>query len=440
MKLSRGVDYTLLAMLAGFTLQWVNIGPVPVAQAFFLLPPVTWYMNRGRLPIGKDVVLLKVYATYTAMLAVGIVASQDIGEGASSVLRSIAYGALAYLFYAYLRTLPVERCLKTLRVAVFYVFPAFALFYMISANLAGVNLLKSLQQAAMTGNPNLIQFQMFQVVLNNGVLDEDKLSSAARHGIMISLMTAAHLHMLMRTEKSRAGTLVCAFIYFLVFFSLSRSSILGLFLGVACIVVKQISAHQFRYARYLLLAMAVAVIVPTSGVFSGGGVSVILEEKFVGDIVDNPRVYEYSRVFDKIGEKVLFGWGTGTPQDIEGLKAQYPHNFLTYSWHQIGFLGFLVALSFLLLVVSYIVLGVVRSTRYARIDPQRSGMYMVSSTLLSIVLVRLLFAKAGLLAIPEWVALSLSLYCFRVAQIGHWDRALEGVSDVENDGNDLVTT
>ena len=99
------------------------------------------------------------------------------------------------------------------------------------------------------------------------------------------------------------------------------------------------------------------------------------------------------------------------------------------SWHQLGVIGFFCALTFMLLVVAYIFMGVLRSSRYARCDRQRSGLYMVSSTLLCIVLVRLLFAKAGLLAVPEWVALAIALYFYRIAQLGVAQSSPSGIWD-----------
>jgi hypothetical protein len=416
MMLRGDLNLPLLTLLSGFAIQWVDLGPLSLAQVASLMVGPVFLLNGPRLlPIGDDTLAIKSYAIFLMCLTFGFTYTQDSGEGFVALVRGAAYLSLSYLFYAWLRSIPEDRCIRTLSRAIFYAAPAFFLIFLIAANSAGVNILKEVQFMLSSGNPNWLQYRIFTVVLNNGVIDEGGYSSAARHGIMVSLMTVAHLHLMLRPEKSRVGSALAYFIYFFVFFSLSRSAILGMLLGYLCAATVQIFAGTFPIKRFFFIGSLPLAFVMATGFLQSSGISLIFADKFVSDVADNPRIYEFLQIIDLLETHAIFGWGTGTPLGLEGVEAQYPHNFILYGWHQAGLLGLAATTLFVAVIITGIFSGLSNAVRWSRADAVRSRVHLLGAMLFCIVFVRLMFAKAGLLALPEWIALSLAVYAQRVA-------------------------
>ncbi|MEO0329691.1 MAG: O-antigen ligase family protein [Pseudomonadota bacterium] len=418
MTTQRQTNFALVALLFGFCIQWIELGPLPVSQIALLLSVVFFTLQApSKLPVGTDTDLFKIYGLFTVALLAGLTRTEDFGAGVSAIARSVVYMTLAYFFYIWLRTIPVEKCVNTLANSVFYVVPAFFVIFWMSSIFAGVDIIKQVLHALSTGNPNWLQYQVFAVVLNNGVLDENGLSSAARHGIMVSLMTVAHLHLFLRRRKSLLGTALCIFVYSFVFFSLSRSAILALLLGYICVFSVKLVTRQLPITRLVFLGGSLFLVVVFSGVLQNSGLLSIFSEKFVSDIANNPRVHEFIQIVDRINTHAVLGWGTGSPLNLFGLNAQYPHNFILYGWHQAGIVGLLISTLFFGFVVATLCKGLSLSMRNARSAPRVSRACLLSAALMCIVVVRLMFAKAGLLAVPEWIALCLSVYCQRAATL-----------------------
>jgi O-antigen ligase len=409
-------------LLLGFTLQWVDFGPLPAAQAVFFLPALLMIPQilSGKLPKPPNFYI--VYFLFLLVLTLMLPFSGDLGAGFTAVARGVAYSTLAYFTYAWLIQEDPEVRSRELSSAIYWVAPGFFAFFYLSSLTSGVNLIEALVHAVSTGNPYVLQYRMFNLVLNDGAADGG-LSSAARHGIVISLLTCVYLHLILRDRKSLLGTALCVAVILFALLSLSRSALLGAFLGLICYSFYRLAQQTFPWVKVMFAAVVgLLVFLMNEG---GGGLSQVLQEKFVSDVSDNPRVHEFSQTLGRINERVLFGWGTGTHQNLTGLDAQYPHNFVLYGWQQAGMLGFGLTFAFLALVVHFIGFTTSRAMRFSRTDRTAARLFILSAMLMCFVLTRLLFAKAGLLAVPEWVALSLACFATkRALQVSAWaDRA-----------------
>jgi len=401
-------------LLLGFTIQWIDVGPLPVSQVALFIPLLALFPTLMSGKIARPPILFLTYFLFLAALMAMLPFSGDLLAGTTAIVRGIVYSTLAFCTYAWLRLEdPEDRCRELSR-AIFWVAPGFFAVFYLSAMAAGVNLIDAIVHTVTTGNPYILQYRMFNLVLNGGVV-EDGLSSAARHGIVISLLSAVFLHVFLRERKSLLGTLLCIAIVLFALLSLSRSALLGAALGLMCYALFRLAEGRIRWARVLLF-VGVGFIAMNLGNVNTSGLTAILSEKFVSDIANNPRVMEFFQIVDRISDRAVFGWGSGTGLNLFGLEAQYPHNFILYGWHQAGLIGFAISLFFTILVVQYIFFATSSSMRYAKIDQRVARMYCLSAMLMCFVLVRLMFAKAGLLAVPEWIALALACFIARSAR------------------------
>lgn len=400
-------------LLLAFTLQWLELGPLPISQLALFLPLVALTPMLSASRLATVPWLFVVYFVFLGALAMGLPLSQDLGAGMTAVARGTVYSVLGYFTYMWLLNEEPKVRIGQLANAVFWVVPGFFAIFYISALSAGVDLIGTVIQTFSTGNPYYLQYRMFNVTLNGGIT-EDGLSSAARHGIVISLLTVIYLHLLLRRMPSRLGNALCIAVVMFALLSLSRSALLGAALGLICYMFFRLAERKIKWTRVILvLGLGFALALAQGGL--GDGLSTILREKFLEDILNNPRVFEFLQIVERLNERPVFGWGTGTGLGLFALDAQYPHNFILYGWHQTGLIGLAITVFFVFVIITYIVKCTSSAMRHAPSDRDVARLFILAAMLMCFVLVRLMFAKAGLLAVPEWIALCLACFSARCA-------------------------
>lgn len=405
------ISSLLILVLLGFTVQWVEMGPLTVAQLAMLTGAASLIARRGfSFKPGVDLDIFAVYFSFIATLVLGLFWSERPVAGMREIINLIFYSSSAMLFLAWLRSLPERLVLHTLAASARIVVPGFALLYLVSAIIAGVNIPQVVLQAVSTGNPNFLQYQLFAVVFNFGDPSSGSLSSAARHGVFLSLVSVSFTSIMLRKLAPTTSIWWSLGAIGFTILSLSRSVLFGIALASILVLVRhfRVGSGLRRGPTVAFLCFSFALIF--AGVGPVAGVRSLVQDKFLVDVVNNPRVAELPQVLRLLNESPLLGRGTGTPLLLDELLAEYPHNFVLYGWHQAGILGLLTSVAFLWLLVANVITGLRLAVQFRGDSPLSSNRHLLSAMLLCLVVARLFFAKAGLLAIPEWVAISLAIY------------------------------
>lgn len=402
----------LMFVLCLLPLQWVNLGPLPVSQFAIMIPSFALIARQVRfVPSGPGTEIFKAYFIFVMVLVLGLFWTTDLVEGFKATARSLIYCALGYGFFTWLTVLPRQQVMHTLRRSIFYVVPSFLAVFFAYSVIAGVSIPSVLLQTVKTANPYILQYQLFVVVLNGGPvpLSEAEYSSATRHGIMLSLCVPAIVHIILRERKAFWGSSLCYLIFVLTLLSFSRSALVAAILSGLMIFACRMVRWEVNFVRvFFVIASGIVLIALLGFTSDASNIGAVLNEKFVSDVVDNERTHEFTQIVERINAKSLLGWGTGSNLDLFALEAQYPHNLVLYGWQQVGLMG-LAASAIAYITVCWHSLrmmgGAVRAT-----DPTIYRCYLLAAAMLGPPIIRMSFAKAGHLVVPEWTSIALSSY------------------------------
>ncbi len=405
-----------------FPLQWITIVDIggfslKVAHlsviALSLLAWATTFSGRGRVQINPF------YFLFMLVLVIqlgSLMWSEDVAAGLSAVARSFFYLAISLGIYFWFVKADMGRFsvlasrLFCASVAILYA------LIMISFAIAGQNFFTVVFEALFSGNPNALQYRVFYKLFNDYSLAPSELenySSAARHTIALSLVFLSIIaSVALRRVAPATKTLVLASMLAVLFFlaiSMSRSAVFSLLVPIVFllhIVVLRRPGPVVLMGVFGLLIGLIAVSVASVS-DSTGGVTEVLQGKFIDDIVNNPRINDFGDVIANISENPWVGAGIGTP--IRGLfiRSDEVHNFFFHVWHGTGIVGAIAALALGAYLVS-VLIGAYRGGIKAD-SFEIACIYLIVVYALSSSLLRMSVAGGGDISLSEWCMLAIGL-------------------------------
>lgn len=381
-------------------------------SALLLFTILAFRLTTGSIIILKDYALLAfaLYGLFIFLMVLGVAGSEDIPNGLFASARSAVYLATAIALYLLLSNTAELELHRTLSTTILFAAPVFYIVFLSSAVYAGVNVPKVLFEGFATGNPNYIQFSLFNKAFNALGSADEEFSSAARHGVMVVLCTFSLANLCLAQARSAAGTFLSWSVFAVAFISLSRTITISLLIIGALFIIRNLSSKELKLRYVVLFFACVLCLAAWLLTNADSAVASVLMIKFGEDIVNNPRLFEYSQVLGLIADHAFFGWGTGTPIEFNLTGSEYPHNFILYGWHQLGIFGLLTSSAFVVVVANQVWFAFRSALFYAaQREQQLSNAFMLGASLLIFVLVRLMFAKAGLLALAEWIAFTVGM-------------------------------
>jgi|GEM_PF-6214301 len=410
----------LIVFLCLLPLQWVKLftigsASLKAAHLALLIPPLSLLLKKTfRMPTSGLMKIFLIHPLLFGILLFALPWSENPAAGLFIIIRLTSYYTFGLITLIWLESIHPGDLLSILSNAIFYVVPMFLLAFTYYVAVSGVNILEIITKAVQTGNANYIQFYLFVMVMNkgnrDGLSDEEMIDAAGRHGIMIFLILIMFARILSikgeeTTRKKILGLCLCWIIVLTVFVSLSRAALLILFCACAMWFANLVLLKRPGFLAYWGILGAASLVVTYIAFSGGGNLSDLIYEKLYVDVINNPRVREYSQIFFKINERVLLGYGTGTELNIFGLRGKYSHNLILYWWHQAGFIGLVGALGALIFFISTTI-KLWRKSLSSDFS-QQGQLFLLSSILLLPAIIRMMVAKQGALALTEWMAVSL---------------------------------
>ena len=411
-----------MAFLCLVPIQWVKLisiggATLKLAHLGLLIPPLALLLRRKIVVPSSG--LMGVFIIHPILLGVllaSVPLSEQPGTGLFIVVRMSAYYIFGVVTFLWLSTLSRSELSNTLSKAVFFVVPWIFLVFGYYIAISGTNIIDVFLNAVRSGNPNYIQYHLFVMVLNKGSLEglseEEMIDAAGRHGIMIFLIIIFFSRILIpRQAESRfvrvSGIILCWLLVLFVVISLSRAAMLIFMCSGVLFLTSKAVKSEIKPVTLFAFSFAALPAFTYIIINGGGAIGYVLYEKFIVDIANNPRVFEFLQIIDKINAKAILGYGAGTELNLFGLPAKFPHNIALFWWHQAGILGLLSAmlavLSFSYLCVRLLTLSIAEKSSVL------SDIYLFSSILLVPAIVRMLVAKQGALALTEWISIALSV-------------------------------
>lgn len=282
------------------------------------------------------------FVAYLFFYGLSLAYSDDPGSGLFVVVREVVYIAFALLIAVTLRGMKPERLAGLLTKGLLVALFSFCIVGYVMLRAQGVHFFQSYVVAIASGGPNAVQHTIYYRLFNSSLPGA---SSAARHGInylfVIGAISSSAKSMIQRERglERRIAPLITLAFAVVVAASLSRQALLPL--------VIFFSVMAFRWPRWARMGALVLVLVAAWGI-AGSVVSSTLEEKFVADVVHNPRLEEYGEAIRDIDRLPLIGEGAGTT--VEG--TAFAHNLFLHAWQQAGLLAAAAALGCILFLVA----------------------------------------------------------------------------------------
>lgn len=412
----------LILFLCLAPLQWVKVisiggGTIEAAHLALTIPPIMlWVKKKAVLPHSSLRGILLMHPFLFGALLLALPFSDNLETGIKIIIRMSAYYVFGLLLLLWLCSIKVEEFRYTLSKSIFYVCTVFTTVFGYYVVASGTNILLVLSSAVQSANPNFIQYYLFVNVMNKGQLDgltaEDSIAAAGRHGIMIFLIIVFFSRIILpKIGESRLqlvlGRFFAGAILGFIFLSLSRVAILILICASLMYFLYRLALSKVSPATYLVLVAALLFGIVYLYFGEQGQISDILYEKLIIDVVNNPRVFEFFQILDRIDHNSFFGAGTGTELDLFGLAAKAPHNLILFWWYQAGFIGlFFSAVALIVFIFFCWRLWSLSVNSPVRTD---GYVYLLSAILLVAPIIRMLVAKQGALAQSEWISIAVAV-------------------------------
>lgn len=346
------------------------------------------------------------------LLAISLMWSDSRLDGLNFITRQFFYFCLSICASLWLITIQPATLIKSASLSMFVAVPAFLAILVEHIVSQNINLLNLVQEASRTSRPEYIQYHLFVRLFNESTGLENAnivVSAANRHGVLLSLMTTCIFYLvgrskLRQTRLRQLGDLLAIVFASILLISVSRSALLVSIICVTILLTGNLLRRGVRFFHIIATLLAIFAIFAILNLQQLNSIREIGSDKFISDVLENPRVYEYLNVIERIGDSPALGAGAGTPIQLDQGDAQYVHNHALHYWHQAGFIGLVLSISMFLYLVSVLHRSLIKASRTP--IAILSDMLVLVSCFCVFPLVRMAVAKSGALSVSEWTAIA----------------------------------
>ncbi|MDP9240996.1 MAG: hypothetical protein M3O55_10240 [Actinomycetota bacterium] len=393
-----------LAALAAVPLQWFVVGSTPVgvirvhqlaALLFSACILAAYRFSKSRAVAHRFRWFIFANAIlYVIWVTVALLKGRSAAEPAKQLVYLAVFLAFAAFFFA-AATDPGRTVIRALRWASPVTATVFLAAFVFSAQRNGLNAWALLKTSIATGDPNVLQFQLFRTSFVGFGYDLETVRANFRHeifgGVLFSMYVSSWAYARVPVARNaerlayRGGMLVCTLLLLL---SLSRAIQLAAAVWPCLYVVRTIVTGRVN-SRHRLAAVGAIVAL---GVVVGSGLGLLLWNRFTAETGSyTVRQDGFGFVLAQISEHFWTGDGeTAGPTS---------HNFVLDAWQNAGVFVAIPAIA----VFSIIVLSWLSLLSRLRVLPPEV-LPVVAAMALPVV--RLVTAGGGRVAIVEWLTLA----------------------------------
>lgn len=318
-----------------------------------------------------------------------------IRQPAEQMLLLCAFVAVAVATLAVLRE-PGGRGVKALRWSTWVCMVSLLAAMAWSLTVNGVNAAEVFARTITSGDPEILQRELFRSAFGGFGLAEESVMGNIRHEVFGALLTALCLSSacrLLRPFESRAMSALYlvgqGLAVLLLLLSMSRSVILALAIWPLLGLLRQVLAGRVTPRG----AGAGLLLAGTAGVLAAVGVLQVLWIRFTEDTGSyEARDNLLQAAYDNLGRSLATG-GVST-------ASASSHNFVIDTWLRAGIVASLAAL-----VVVVLVCGLFVSLAFTL--PQEPPWMLPVVAMLALPVVRFFTAGGGLIPPVQWIALGI---------------------------------
>ncbi len=393
-----------LAALAAVPLQWFVVGSTPVGAlrvhqlAAFLFSICVFAAYRltksGAVAHRFRAFIFANACMYLVWVAVALGKGRPAVEPEQELLYLMVFMAFSAYFFA-AATEPRPHLVRALRWAAPVTVVAFLAAFGYSANRNGLDAWVIVKQSINSGDPNILQFQLFRTSFIGFGFDADTVRANFRHeifgGVLLSMYVSSWanarkpaVHAVERVVY-RSGMVLASLLLLL---SLSRAILLAAAVWPCLYVVRSIVTGRVS-ARHRLAAVGGALGL---GVVAASGLGALLWNRFTGETASySARENGFTLALSRISDNFWTG-----SANTSGATS---HNFVLDSWQYAGIFVAIPAIA----VFAFIVFFWLRLLSGLRVLP--AEMLPVAAAM-ALPVVRLVTAGGGLVALVEWLTLA----------------------------------